>query len=215
MEKFTTIYVVRHGQSIGNTIGNMKLPEYGELESPLSELGNQQAKEIAHKLKDINFSAIFSSDLNRARETAEYIAKERNLPVITESTIRERFWGNGDKGFAKAHREEIEKGLRDLNDEEKLLYRYFPDGETGMEAVNRFNSFLLKVIPEFTNKIILVINHGNVMRNHLINLKWTSFDDLPPGSIENTGYYILETDGKDFKVTETYKINKQNQSHEE
>src|SRR6266567_2126652 len=93
----TKIYVVRHGESESNVYARVHpdkpASHFGELGSSLTQKGQMQAQKLTHLLKNVNFSAVLSSDLNRARETAEIIAREHNLPVITDAAIRERFFG--------------------------------------------------------------------------------------------------------------------------
>lgn len=208
----TTIYVVRHGESLANALyetgefGNAT--DFGDLQSPLSDLGRKQSHELSEKLKGVHIDAIFSSDLNRARETAEILAQDRGLHVHTEATIRERFFGSGQKDMTKEKRLSLEKALENLNDNEKLMYRYFPDGETGLEGVQRFNAFLMKVIPQYKGKTILVVNHGNIMRSFLVHYGFATYADLPSGTIENAGYFVIETDGTTHTLKELYKIHK-------
>ncbi|MGI8419366.1 MAG: histidine phosphatase family protein [Candidatus Levyibacteriota bacterium] len=211
----TTIYVIRHGESEGNvqaqTDHNTLLHDEG-LGSPLTERGKEQAKKLREVLKPIKLAAAFSSDLIRAKETAEILAKPHNVPVITDGSIRERKWG---KIISKGTRLQIETALRDLNDEEKLAHRYFPEGETGLEAVQRLIDFLEEIIPVYNGKTIAVINHGNVMRSFLVKEKFAKYDELPSGSIENTAYFVLETDGKTYKIKETDGIEKNKKLNDE
>ena len=57
-------------------------------------------------------------------------------------------------------------------------------------------------------KTILVVSHGGVMRYLLIHLGFGTYTNLPTGSIGNTAYIKLETDGVDFFVKETKGITK-------
>jgi broad specificity phosphatase PhoE len=212
MNNKTTIYVVRHGQSEGNLTNDTAvidaLNKYGPLETPLTELGKKQAQEIAAILENIPFDAIFSSDMMRAKQTADIIAAKRDMNVITEATIRERDYGRDFFMLNKNQRNELKKAMNDLNDEEKLNYRFFPNTESPLDAVMRFKQFLLKIIPLYRGKNILVVNHGNVMRSFLIHIKYLKYDELPHESINNCGYYVLESDGITFSIIKTYGVNK-------
>jgi len=210
----TTFYIVRHGQSHGNVAEKSTNPvnwdQWGEFQAPLTELGKQQAENVSKSIKDIHFDAIFSSDLNRARETAEIIAKKRGIPVQTESTIRERNFGKVLFGLRPDERKQLRKAVEELNDEEaKWVHKFSDDGESIKEAIDRFTAFLEKIIPLYKGKTILVVNHGNIMRMLLVHLKWAKFNELPPGSIVNAGYFILKTKGQTFTVTKTEGVNKQ------
>jgi broad specificity phosphatase PhoE len=213
----TTIYVVRHGESEANikeTLTDEDINRWGELQSGLTEKGKQQAREVAERIRNIPFAAIFSSDFIRAHQTAEAIADGRGMEVITRNTIRERDYGERFFKATKAEREELKRALRDLNEEEKLLHRFYPDGESALEAANRFKAFLDEVTPLYEGKTILVANHGAVMRMFLISTGWSKYDDLPGGAIKNAGYFVLETDGHIYTIKETYNINKKNSDNE-
>lgn len=198
----TIIYIIRHGESEGNAHAHANpdtlLTDNG-LGSKLTEKGKAQARTVREKLKEVEFAAIFSSDLLRARETAEILAESNKLSVFTNNTIRERNFG---AKMSKTRRLAFEKELAHLADEEKLAYRYFSDGETGLEAIKRLTDFLEKIVPVYKGKTIAVINHGNVMRSFLVKEGFAKYDELPSGSVENTGYFILETDGKTYTIKE-------------
>lgn len=210
-KQITTIYIVRHGESFANVeyeAGIVLPTSYGKYGAPLSKNGHQQAKNIADKLRNVHFDAIFSSNLSRAKETAEIIARGRKIKVETNSTIHERKKGNEFNKLPKQKKQELEKAVELLNEEEKFLYKFFPDGESAQDAVNRFLKFLKEIIPLYEGKTILVVNHGEVMRRFLVYIGWAKFNELPVGTIKNTGYYVLETNGEKFNIKETYLVNK-------
>ena len=72
-----TLYLVRHGE----TEWNVKGITQGQTNSSLTENGKQQALNTANDLKNINFDAIFSSDLTRTQDTAEIIKLDRDIMV--------------------------------------------------------------------------------------------------------------------------------------
>lgn len=88
---FTTVYLVRHGQSLGNVnyekgLGHLPNTEFG---SDLSELGEKQALELAKRFKTLQIDAIYSSHLTRAKKTIEPLAKQKGLTIIVEKDLRE------------------------------------------------------------------------------------------------------------------------------
>lgn len=90
--KLTTIYLIRHAQSEGNAHfdkGLGRLP-FTELGSDLTEFGVAQAKELVADLKEVSFSAIYSSHLRRAFHTAEILAVSKGMPVVQMKELRER-----------------------------------------------------------------------------------------------------------------------------
>ena len=73
-----TIYLIRHGQS---TYNNEKRWA-GHADPPLTDLGREQAKKACEKFKEMDFTAITSSSLQRARETAEIISQQLNINLL-------------------------------------------------------------------------------------------------------------------------------------
>ncbi|MBA3723773.1 MAG: histidine phosphatase family protein, partial [Candidatus Levybacteria bacterium] len=80
--------------------------------------------------------------------------------------------------------------------------------ESALEAIKRFTDFLEEIAIAYKGQKILVVNHGNVIRSFLVKLGFAKYDELPSGSIENTAYFVLETDGKNYVVKETFGIQK-------
>lgn len=89
MSQPTRLYLIRHGQSAGNAEGRFG----GHGPTPLSELGQQQAEKTAKMLAKENISAIYSSDLDRAIQTAEPLARLLSLNIHTTPAFRERHVG--------------------------------------------------------------------------------------------------------------------------
>jgi len=99
----TKIIFVRHGQTLWNELGKYQ----GHTDVPLSKTGIEQAYKVAKRLKQEKVDAIYCSDLKRAKQTAEIIALEHNLPIITKPEFREIKKDH----FVACHRaEEILKG---------------------------------------------------------------------------------------------------------
>ena len=86
-----TIIMVRHGE----TQGNIDDKAQGHLDVPLTETGRLQAKAVAQRLSDIEFCAVYSSDLQRALDTAKAITAHRpELPIRTRTQLREIHFGD-------------------------------------------------------------------------------------------------------------------------
>jgi broad specificity phosphatase PhoE len=81
----TTLYLVRHGETLWNVEGRYQ----GQLDPPLNERGQAQARSTARELAALGVDAIYSSDLARAFETAQALAELTGLPVITDPRLRE------------------------------------------------------------------------------------------------------------------------------
>lgn len=202
-----TIYVVRHGESESNVFAqeNPDKPasHFGDSGSSLTQKGREQAQKVATRLQDVSFAAIFASHLARAKETAEIIAEGRDIGIGLDKAIRERFFG---EHMSKKQKQEIEEALDDLNEQEKFDFKYFSNGESGYDVVNRFKKFIIDIIPAYTNKNILIVSHSYVMRSFLIHEGYATYNEIPSGSIKNGGYFVVETDGETFTIIKRYGI---------
>lgn len=83
------VYLVRHGETEWNRSGRYQ----GHEDVPLNEAGRRQAEQLAAALKGIKLTAVYSSDLKRAYETAAAVARDRELPVHTHAGLREMAFG--------------------------------------------------------------------------------------------------------------------------
>jgi broad specificity phosphatase PhoE len=81
----TTLYLVRHGETLWNVEGRYQ----GQLDPPLNERGEAQARAAARELAAVDVEAIYSSDLARAHQTAQALAELTALPVVTDPRLRE------------------------------------------------------------------------------------------------------------------------------
>ena len=191
----TTFYIVRHGQ----TEYNQNLIIQGHADSPLTELGEEQARNLAKKLKGVKFDAVFSSDLVRAKRTAEIIAKERQLEVIEKEIIRERTYGRLE-GKSQSLLNKYDEIFASLTENEKFAYKMEPDVESHKEGAERFIRFIREISFAYQGKTILVVSHGSIMRALLIELGYSTYRNLK--HLGNTAYFVLHSDGNDMKVVE-------------
>ena len=84
------IYLVRHGQTEWNAMQRFQ----GQRDSDLSGLGRQQAEQSGRLLAGLGIQALFSSPLERARQTAEIVNRHLELPLVIDDRIKE--WDCGD-----------------------------------------------------------------------------------------------------------------------
>jgi broad specificity phosphatase PhoE len=207
MMKYCTIYLVRHGQ----TEWNVKNLIQGHGDSRLTDKGIEQAKQLGKKFDKIKFGAVFSSDLMRAKRTAEIIILEKKMAVKTSHLLREKGFGKYE-GMAVAEYRSQLKDLIDkfenLSEKEKRYFKLAPDIETNDEVVTRLIQFLREVSLAYIGKNILVVSHGAVLRLFLIHLGFATDKTLPAGSIANTAYIKLLSDGTDYFIKETYGVEK-------
>src|SRR5213078_2372373 len=99
----TTLLLVRHGETDWNAAGRLQ----GHTDRPLSDYGREQARRLADELSSEGVDAIYTSDLARARETAEIVAERLHLPVVLDPDLREKNWGTWE-GLTSVERDRVE-----------------------------------------------------------------------------------------------------------
>lgn len=199
---YCTLYIVRHGQTDWNVQGITQ----GETDIPLNYEGIKQAKKIKKELDSINFDAVFSSDLIRAKKTAEIITMEKELAIETTRLLRERRYGKFD-GTPYQKMEKFYKTWEKLSKEERMRYKPYEGYETDEEVIGRFITFIREVATMYPDKTVLIVCHGGIIRvlmNHLSDKTYLT------GSISNTAYIKLESDGVDFFIREKQGIKNAN-----
>jgi 2,3-bisphosphoglycerate-dependent phosphoglycerate mutase len=99
----TTFLLVRHGETDWNADGRLQ----GQTDRRLSDFGRRQARQLADELGGEEFQAIYSSDLSRARETAEILGERLGLAVALDPDLREKDWGTWE-GLTSVERDRVE-----------------------------------------------------------------------------------------------------------
>ncbi len=200
MNNSCTFYIARHGQTDWNEKGLVQ----GHQDSLLTLLGEQQAKNLAIELYDINFDLAFSSDLLRAKRTAEIVVLEKKLAVATTQALRERGYGKYE-GQPYDTLRVYDDFYEALQDEEKFTSK-FEDIESDEMIITRLITFLRETAILHPGKNILVITHGDVMHKFLIKMGFGTHENFPRGAIGNTAFFKLISDGVNFEVTQTSRI---------
>jgi 2,3-bisphosphoglycerate-dependent phosphoglycerate mutase len=155
------LIAVRHGE----TEWNAELREMGHLDSPLTPLGIQQAQALGHRLKNLGFDALYTSDLGRAVQTAEIIGRICDKPVQLNSSLRERHMGI----FQGLTREEIsEKYPEQMAAYERIGFLdLIPGGETAQERTDRSVRILTEIASRHPEQTVVVVTHGGFLTGFL------------------------------------------------
>src|ERR1043165_719285 len=153
MPQATTVLLIRHGQSRGNAERRFG----GHTATPLSARGRNQANATALSLKSESITAIYSSDLARAMETARALSKVTGLPVHGTSAFRERSVGVMEgltfEDAAQQHPEQYAALLR--RDFEHVL----TGGESYRQLLDRAAEKLDQIIEENRGGENAVVRH--------------------------------------------------------
>lgn len=195
------LYVVRHGESHTNRDGIVS----GHFDTPLTELGKQQAKGAKKALQDVQFDEVYSSDLQRARDTAAIIFGG-SVPVTHQlPDLRERNFGRFEQR-PNAEFQELYKIFKQqeeqLTEQQRWEYKFADhnDIESNHELSTRFLAGLEQIAQANMGKTVLVGAHGGSIRVALIQLGFGTEATLPPGSFSNASYVQLRFDGQKFTV---------------
>lgn len=152
----TTILLARHGETDWNAAGRWQ----GHTDRSLTELGRRQAAELAERLADVELDAVYSSDLLRAVETAEPVAKRLGLPLQTLPELREVDVGT----WAGLTRDEVAERFPDGFRRWSEWQTGWEDGETYDEMGERVVGAILRLAGEHPGERILVVSHGGAIR---------------------------------------------------
>ena len=136
----TTLYLVRHGETVDNVNQIMQ----GQTQGRLTANGIVQAQQVRDRMASESFSAIIASDLKRSVDTATIIAEPHHLDVVQTPLLRERDWG----GFTGRY-------IPDLKNE------VWPDDiETLENLLSRAGEFIAFVKKTYPGKKVLAVGHG-------------------------------------------------------
>lgn len=156
------LYLMRHGATDWNTKGRVQ----GWKDTALSDLGIQQVHRAVLALKDENFQAIFSSDLKRAKKSADILSVALDLPIHCSKRLREMNFGKAE-GIKKTDLEAkfsyTYQAFNDIKNPERYAIGY-PEGETIGEVQQRFMKFISKLLEDKKLQSVLIVTHGMLVR---------------------------------------------------
>ena len=139
-DNMTTLYLVRHGETVDNANQIMQ----GQTQGELNENGIRQAQEVREDWKDRPIDVVIASDLRRSIDTARIIAEPHGLGVVTTPLLRERDWGDFTGRF-----------IPDLKNEVCA-----DNIETLENLLSRAGEFIAYVKQTFPGKKVLAVGHG-------------------------------------------------------
>ncbi len=155
------LYLARHGETRWNHENRLQ----GQKNSPLTEKGLKQVKEMALFFSEIELDIIYSSPLERAKQTAEEIAKFKKTEPVFAEELKEISFGILE-GLTKKEIEEVFPGLWEKRHDDKFHFR-IPEGESYFDLTKRAEKFLKKLKEKHSekgNESILVVSHGCMTR---------------------------------------------------
>jgi broad specificity phosphatase PhoE len=150
----TRLCLIRHGQTDWNLEGRYQ----GQSDVPLNENGRSQALDLAQLLRDQVFAAIYSSDLLRARETADIIAASLQLPVMIDPRLREINQGEWEGQLVEVIQERYARLWQQRTVDPATVRP--PGGETVGEVAQRVYAALNDIAHTDPAGPVLIVSHG-------------------------------------------------------
>ena len=180
------IYLARHGETLWNNTMRFQ----GVTDIALSQTGIEQAKQFAKSMDNKNFDAIYASDLQRAFQTADFVAKQKGMTVIQEPLLKEMSFGEWE-------------GLSSEQIEDKLpgaVAAFFenpekfdpPGGENIFQMQERVCGAFYKICEKHKSNDILIVSHGGVIRGILADILQMKLSGIWRMRQNNTGLNIIE-----------------------
>lgn len=187
----TCILLVRHGAT--QELEAQCYPSTRDL--PLSERGRAQAAALAAKLQGVVLTAVFTSPSQRARETAEPMASQRNLELQVIPELAEMGFGQlGGMSLAEAAQTFPEALKRWIDNPFEVA---LPDGEPFLDFVGRVRRVRRQLTREWPGRTIVVVTHGGVIA------VWRCLEEGRPWSdfwrsipVPGTGIWLIRAEGQ-------------------
>ncbi len=176
---------VRHGKTAYNEQHLLQ----GQTDIPLSETGRKEAEATRASLLSYQIDEIYTSPLLRARETAEIIAKGRDIPVYVEPAIIEMNYGDLEGKCT------YKSGLGKLR---RKYFTRFPNGENYFDVASRIYPFLKSVEEKHKdeNKTILLVGHMGIFRVILSYFQDLTNEEFGRWRVRNAEVVVLPEKGE-------------------
>ena len=182
------LYLIRHGQ----TDANVNKIYQGNANVPLNDKGKEQAKVIAWRFKSYPIESMYSSNLERALETARAINQYHDLNLNIERDLQEISLGE----WQGKTREEVKSEYADFIDERRrnddIYTTAVPGGESYQLLEKRAMAILERIVNETDEEHVAIVTHGGIIKSiigHILELphqKRNAFD------IYNTSITVLK-----------------------
>lgn len=162
----THIFLVRHGEVAGNSGARRTLVGWGD--PPLTARGEAQAQAVARRLRRETIQAVYVSDLQRARRTAEYIADEHGLSAQCDAAWREICFGAWE-GLSEA---EITADWSEQWQQRQAdpVQVSAPDGESLNDVWARLQPAWQQIVRDHQDGMVALVGHNTTLRLLLCHL---------------------------------------------
>ncbi len=151
MKLNNTYYILRHGEALSNVKSIVSCqPE--KFKNSLTKKGVGKIKNVAKELKNKNINLIFTSPLQRTKETANIVGKTLGILPRPDKRLREIEFGtfNGKT---------VKEFVGYFNNNKERLKRRIPRGENYEDVLKRIFNFFKEINKKYKNKNILIVSH--------------------------------------------------------
>ena len=170
------ILLVRHGEQ--GFVPNMALSE--GVDAPLTELGRRQAEAVGTRLADQTIDAVYTSTMQRARDTGLAIAGHHDLTITEmEALVEIHLWQDlpQDKGLVEALGEdELRRIMREANRSRR--WDSYPHAEPRQEFRTRVITSIDQIMADHVGQRVVVACHGGVINAYLAHLFESELDTV-------------------------------------
>ena len=162
------LYVLRHGVTRWNKLKKVQ----GTMDIPLAPEGIELAEKTGKALRDVPFDICFTSPLTRARQTAQWVLGDREIPVIDDKRIQEIDFGVLEGTQFKDAQGKIVSREMEIFFEDPLNFKRPENGENISDILKRTREFWIEKTtdPALADKTVLVSSHGCAVRALLQNI---------------------------------------------
>lgn len=179
------IYLIRHGEVAWNSEGAY----IGSTDLPLNDTGRQQARLLSGHMNRHRISGILSSDLSRARETAEIIASFHKLPVIQDRRLREVDYGEWE-GLTAGQISDRYSSIYALWQEGAAVA--IPGGESFGGMLERAYTAFAEIAETYLEETVVIVAHKGVNRAILCKLLDVPIRDYRKIGQDNSGVNTID-----------------------
>lgn len=199
------LYIVRHGETDWNKTRRMQ----GKSDIPLNDFGRRLARDTRDGLKEVAFDIAYTSPLIRAKETAEIILGDRQIPLIEDERIQEIGFGEFEGLCCSKEGYNIpDPGFENFF---SAPGSYHPPkgGESYPDILRRLQSFLEELYgnKELEDKTVLIATHGAALRGMLVLMKQLPLEQFWIGGVhKNCAVSIIDVKDKKAEIIEEAKV---------
>jgi len=184
------LFLVRHGE----TNSNLNRVLQGVSNGILNDNGWQQVEKLGGHLQNVALDHVYSSDLQRAMDTAYAVAQAHELEVESDSQLRE--WDVGELDGQPAA-----LFLKMIKDSGKPLSHFQPPGgQTLNEMRVRVEGVVRRLVESHLGQAVLIVSHGDFMRLMVGSMLGIDTDTAAAFHFNNASYSVFEYTDRHWKV---------------